>query len=111
MLTYVLIGLALAFIFFVAFIAVSPRFSWGRADRDPEEVATYIERSLEGTGGEWDWDDFTSVPIRDPELEKIRLRCLGLDREFPPTEAGAYCSSEGFAVLREMLEQLRRGAT
>jgi len=35
-------------------------------DRTPEEVAGFLRDFAEGTGGEWDWDDFTSVPITDP---------------------------------------------
>ena len=44
-----------------------------------EEIATLIERHLTGTDNAWDWDDFVCVPIRDRELEQIRLRCLELD--------------------------------
>jgi hypothetical protein len=45
----------------------------GRAvDRTPDEVAKYLRDFIEGTGGDWDWDDFTSVPIKDPALERIR---------------------------------------
>lgn len=43
-------------------------------DRTPEEVVGLIEDFLEGTGGEWDWDEFESVPITDPMLEAIRVR-------------------------------------
>src|SRR5688572_28945253 len=42
-------------------------------DRNPEEVAGFLRDFAEGTGGEWDWDDFTSVPITDPRLEAIRI--------------------------------------
>jgi hypothetical protein len=41
-------------------------------DREPAEVAQFISNFLNGTGGEWDWDDFTSVPITNPALEAIR---------------------------------------
>lgn len=40
--------------------------------RSPAEVAGFIRDFLEDRGGEWDWDDFTSVPLADPELEAIR---------------------------------------
>ncbi|WP_374471554.1 hypothetical protein [Phenylobacterium sp.] len=43
-------------------------------DRTPEEVVGFIEDFLEGTGGDWDWDEFESVPITDPTLEAIRIR-------------------------------------
>jgi hypothetical protein len=41
-------------------------------DRTAAEVARYIREFIDGTGGDWDWDDFESVPIRDPHLDRIR---------------------------------------
>jgi len=41
-------------------------------DRTPEDVAGFIRDFLAGTGGNWDWDDFTSIPITAVELEAIR---------------------------------------
>ncbi len=46
----------------------------GTIDRTPDEVAGFIKDFLDGRGGEWDWDEFESVPIADPELEAIRRR-------------------------------------
>jgi hypothetical protein len=39
----------------------------------PEEFANELERHLQGTEGEWDWDDATSVRIADKRLERLRL--------------------------------------
>jgi hypothetical protein len=44
-----------------------------RTDRTPGEVAGFIKDFLDSTGGDWDWDDFTSVPIRDLRLDQIRV--------------------------------------
>ena len=46
-------------------------------DRTPEEVAGFISDLIDGSGGEWDWDEFECVPITDPALEAIRLRACG----------------------------------
>ena len=46
---------------------------WGKAERTPGEVAGYIRDFLDDTGGEWDWDDFTSVELKDPALDLIRM--------------------------------------
>jgi len=43
-------------------------------DRTPEEVAGFISDFIDGSGGEWDWDEFECVPITDPALDAIRLR-------------------------------------
>src|SRR5262245_54688686 len=42
-------------------------------NRTSEEVANFLRQFAEGTSGEWDWDDFTSVPITNPKLEAIRI--------------------------------------
>ena len=42
------------------------------AKRTPAEVAGFIRNFMNDTGGDWDWDDFTSVPIANPELETMR---------------------------------------
>lgn len=44
------------------------------AHRSTAEVARYLRDFIEGTGGEWDFDDFTSMPLADPRLEAIRDR-------------------------------------
>ncbi len=41
-------------------------------DRTVAEVVKYLRDFMEDTGGEWDWDDFTSPHIKDPRLEAIR---------------------------------------
>jgi hypothetical protein len=43
-------------------------------DRSADEVAGFLRDFLDNSGGQWDWDEFESVPITDPELEHIRLR-------------------------------------
>jgi hypothetical protein len=41
-------------------------------DRTPAEVARYLRDFINGTDGDWDWDDFESIPITDPVLEDVR---------------------------------------
>jgi hypothetical protein len=71
------------------------------------EVASIIEQFLDGTGGDWDWDDFCSFGIADPYLDSIRMKCAGLDPAFPPTQKGHYCGRAGFEVMRELVAELR----
>ena len=56
------------------------------AKRTAEQVAHYLRNFLNDTGGEWDWDDFTSVALSDPSLESIRQRAASV--ELPVTEEG-----------------------
>jgi hypothetical protein len=77
-------------------------------ERTPAEVAKFLEDFLNGSGPKWEWDDFLSTPLADPELEKIRERCGHLDLEFPPATPGAFTSDRGLAVIRSYADQLRQ---
>src|SRR2546430_15662346 len=70
--------------------------------RTREEVATTIEGFVNGTGKQWDWDGFTSIRIDDPELEKLRQRCISVRDEFPPDKATDYCSPAGMEMMRKL---------
>lgn len=48
------------------------------ADLAARDVATYLRNFLEGTGDNWDWDDFTSIPIADPTLDSVRQEAASL---------------------------------
>lgn len=52
----------------------------------PEKVAAYIRDFLAGTGSEWDWDDFISASLADPDLEKICQRAARV--ELPLSDKG-----------------------
>ena len=41
-------------------------------DRTPDDVIGFIEDFIDGTGGDWDWDEFESVPITDARLDALR---------------------------------------
>lgn len=75
--------------------------------RTREEVADTIEGFVNGTGSQWDWDGFTSIRLSDPELETIRQRCVSIRDEFPSPDPQLYCSDEGFAIMRDMVQNLR----
>lgn len=70
---------------------------------------TSIRDFLEGAGGEWDWDDFTSIPTGFPDLEAVQNFCAHLSVTHP--HPGAYCSQEGFNLMRQKLEELERDAS
>ena len=58
------------------------------------EVAAIIGRFLDGTGGRWEWDDFTSISILDPVLDGVRRTCGELPDRYPPPSPGHYCGEE-----------------
>jgi hypothetical protein len=75
--------------------------------RTRAEVADIIEGFLSGAGVRWDWDDFCSVRIADPELEAVRLKCVSLLKEDP--HPYQYCGAKGLDVMRGLVTSLRTG--
>jgi hypothetical protein len=75
--------------------------------RSHQEVANIIESFVEGTGRNWDWDDFCSHEIENRELDAIRLKCCELSSSHPPIAKGQYCNDEGIELLRETVKNLR----
>ena len=78
--------------------------------RTPEQVAKVIDDFVDGDRNQWEWDGFISIRIDDPELEKIRQRCISVRDEFPPDKASDYCSPAGVEVMRKLSEGLRAKA-
>jgi hypothetical protein len=66
-------------------------------------VVETIRAFLDGTGGDWDWDDFISCSLRDPGLDRIRVRAGAVD--LPLDRAGR---SDLEALLKEA-ERLAEG--
>ena len=64
--------------------------------RTREDVIGILKRVLE-TGGDREWDDFVSIHIAEPNLEKIRRRCS--DVTLQPTADFEH-------VIREILAEL-----
>jgi hypothetical protein len=71
------------------------------------EAAKYIEDFVMGSGDAWDWDDFISIPLDDPELDKIRVQCATMPDRYPPTRPRQYCNENGTAELRRLAETLK----
>ena len=52
----------------------------------PEEVRAYLHHMINDSGEAFDWDDFISIRIKDPELDEIRSQAARI--ELPLNEAG-----------------------
>ena len=68
------------------------------ADLTQEDVASYLDDFIEGRSADWDWDDFTSIPITDPSLDAIRQEAELV--QLPVDDVGE-------AKLRELLARAR----
>jgi hypothetical protein len=71
------------------------------------EVREIIINFLDGTGGRWDWDDFISRRIQDPQLEAIRQQAAELPDHYPPDLPNLYSNADGKRALRELAESLK----
>lgn len=71
------------------------------------KISDLIDAFLDGTCGEWEWDDFISVRLQDHELEDVRQRCAAVANTHPPTKPRTSCSEEGIGVLRSIAKYLR----
>ena len=81
------------------------RPDWGKIRRTPEEVAQTLEHLVDGKEGDWEWDDFISIPIIDPRLDRYREMLLKLDKQFPHMTS---CSEpEPAAIVRTWIAELR----
>jgi hypothetical protein len=71
--------------------------------KEMQEAIATIEEFLNGTGNMWEWDDFLSVPPRDPLVTTLQGFCRQLRSDFPPANVREYCSEEGKQRLRSYL--------
>ena len=55
-------------------------------ERSASEVLSILQDFHNGTGDDYDWDDFTSIPVADVELEDIRAIAGSLDLPFGDKE-------------------------
>jgi hypothetical protein len=76
--------------------------------RSRNQVAGLLDSFLGEESGWKAWDTFLSFPLEDEELERIRIRCANLDREFPPDIDGYFCNDKGIEVIRGYIAELRK---
>ena len=87
---------------------VSKVTGWGATTPlSKADVAKYLEDFVNNGGGQWDWDDFTSVPIADPELDKVRQFCEEARTRWPVPEGQGWCNDEGMDQIRQLAGRLR----
>jgi len=73
-----------------------------------DEVIRTIEQFIDGTTGDWDWDDFVIVADADPILERARRRCVHVTELFPPEGPHQWCGPKGLDELRQVVHELRQ---
>ena len=84
-----------------------------RANRSPEEVIELLEAILKRTISDVDWDDFISVKVIDPELEKVRERVEEIWTEDSPYRVEGSIdptdlNPKGVAEIRKLIDSIKR---
>jgi hypothetical protein len=72
-----------------------------------QEAATVIERFLDGGGGPYDWDDFTSTRHQDRVVERASRVCVAIGQLHPSDIKGHYSDASGLDLLRTLAAGLR----
>lgn len=70
------------------------------ADLTAADVESYLEDFAEGRGADFDWDDFTTIPITDPALDAVRQRAEMIP--LPRTEGSR---TQALRLLQEFRSQ------
>lgn len=71
------------------------------------EIRQLILNFVPGTGGRWDWDDFTSIRYKDPLIEEVRQRCAAVQDLYRSEDRRRYCNEEGLKELRRLADLLK----
>jgi hypothetical protein len=77
--------------------------------KEMDDAFVTIHDFLDGTGNMWAWDDFLSVPPRDPKVMAIQGFCRQLRSDYPPLNAHDYCSDAGKNRLRTFVAKRDQG--
>lgn len=97
----------------ILFILIKPLNWWERRKGPrlgPAELAEQLKKFLETQDSEHDleWDEFECVPIRDPDLDRIREHCVELSYKQAAISQESYFASEDEAAVRKYIRQLEQ---
>jgi hypothetical protein len=101
-----ILGIILGCLFVIGVIAL---YINGRKYRfTKNEAIDLLRRVLENNAGTHEWDDFTSIPIKnDAYLDEIRKRCFKLERkEFLDSERKSMFNESGKLEIKKILAEL-----
>jgi hypothetical protein len=87
-------------------LAVLNRFGFGKAELSKDEVIRIIQALLDDSAHEWALDDFTTVDIRDPELDEIRKQVAEIADRYENWEPKYAFPPDAKPELRAILNKL-----
>src|SRR5260221_1175438 len=102
------LALCVCFLILVCIVALFQRILHPNGyESSPKEIRDELQRIIDGKDP-YAWDDFTSVPLKDPRLEAIRVRVANLDQEFPSKIKGELYASGGSDIIRGYIQELEK---
>jgi len=72
------------------------------------QIVDLIDELLNGTIGPYDWNDFLTLPMKDPEIDNVRKECAAIARKYPPQNKKDWCSEAGKNELLAISERLKK---
>jgi hypothetical protein len=78
-------------------------------EEEKQELSRTIGSFLDGSCGEWDWDDFISIRSKIPEIQLIKDFCADSSFLYPPVKTGHWCNKLGLQRLAELSRLIRTG--
>ncbi len=83
--------------------------NWNSIDLSKDEYISFLRSWIADTCGEWDYDDYTSVKVSDPQIESIRQRLIRLSDKYPPRHKHElYNRDEGDQEVLVMIKELEK---
>ena len=78
-------------------------------DKDRQECVKVIASFLDGSCGDYDWDDFISIKSSDSLVQLVKDYCADSDFLYPPDKTGQWCNEQGAQKLEELVQLLKNG--
>jgi len=73
------------------------------------ECSTAIDAFLNGSCGDYDWDDFISIQSSNSSVQLIKDYCSKSDFLYPPDTVGHWCNDRGSQKLTELSSMIKTG--
>ena len=74
-----------------------------------QECAKLIDSFLDGSCGDYDWDDFISIRSDDPEIQLIKDYCADSSFLYPSDKPGYWCNDRGTQKLARLSSLIKTG--
>jgi hypothetical protein len=75
-----------------------------------QHAAGIIKRFISGSSDRYEWDDFETIPEKNPVVDLAIRLCWYFAAKFPATKPTEYCSSEADPWFLRIANALEKGS-